>query len=707
MGNGSIRSRVRIAIAVLGTGFLALLILVQWTGWQTHNNMVIASQSLFPATLSSQEAVSAFQKLTKSYSDAVLMEDQAGIGKADEAAQGVRNALQSVREKVAFDPVLQKQIAKLMDSFNDLASRSDVAYGKMIQSKGNLPEGVQTSLVALAKDNEQMEESLRDLRSALSKDFQARLDSVSMWSKLQRVLGLVLFLVLACAGVVIAVQAERTVSAPLQQLITRCRQIAGDLIGTGEKTVAGDEIMQLSQSFESLVSHLHEMAAVAETIARGDLSQEVRPRSEHDALGQALARMTEGLMDLVSTVRENAAQVASGSTQVAEASEGSALISTQSSSAIDEVMSTMHEMAANVQNVVRHTKVQTSSIGETSSSIEHMVISIQRVADSSKTLMDISDRSKAEVDKGIERMHRTTDGLNRINDSIQATSGIIDVLGQRAENVGKIIEVIDDLAEQTNLLALNAAIEAARAGEHGLGFAVVAEEIRKLADRSAQSTKEISELIETIQHEARKSVDNMDKSTAIVNEGLSLGKELDDALTKIAAVVKEVNTFARDIGGVTKEQSNGSMQIANATAKLNDITKEINSSVEEQATGTDNVVKAMDRMRELVQQSASGSAELAASSDQMSKMARDLMELMGRFRLRSASEGEWAQKPRSLGGRAGTVGDWKPIIGGPNGVVKLKNGDVLKVLGKSNGSSDGLATLAAFTKGPDRPKRDN
>ncbi|HEY7615329.1 MAG TPA: methyl-accepting chemotaxis protein, partial [Terriglobales bacterium] len=223
------------------------------------------------------------------------------------------------------------------------------------------------------------------------------------------------------------------------------------------------------------------------------------------------------------------------------------------------------------------------------------------------------------------------DGLNRINTTIQSSGEIIDVLGQRADDIGKIIEVIDDLAEQTNLLALNAAIEAARAGEHGLGFAVVADEVRKLAEKSAQSTKEISELIQSIQKEARKAVENMDRSTGIVNEGLELGGELNAALKKISNVVTEVYKFAQEIGAATNEQSHGSSQIARATTRLNEITHEINSAVEEQASGAQAVVKAMERMRELIQQSTSGSTELAASSEQMSKMSRDLLSSMHRF----------------------------------------------------------------------------
>jgi len=297
-------------------------------------------------------------------------------------------------------------------------------------------------------------------------------------------------------------------------------------------------------------------------------------------------------------------------------------------------------MSVNVQNMVKSTQTQASSVSETSASIDQMVASIQRVADTAKVLLDISQRSRDEVHSGINTMEKATDGLSRINAAISSSAEIIGALGQRADDIGKIIEVIDDLAEQTNLLALNAAIEAARAGEHGLGFAVVADEVRKLAEKSAQSTREISELIQSIQKEARKAVDNMDKSTSIVNEGITLGSDLSTALKKISNVVSEVFKFAQEIGAATNEQSHGSSQIAKATTRLNEITHEINSSVEEQAGGAQAVVRAMEKMRELVQRSSSGSTELAASSEQMSKMSRLMLEAMDRFILEASGNGD-------------------------------------------------------------------
>ena len=180
-----------------------------------------------------------------------------------------------------------------------------------------------------------------------------------------------------------------------------------------------DEIGELARTFAKMVTYLKEMAGVSESIAGGDLTVEVKPRSSHDTLGNAFARMVEG---------SGAAWCAACATlrpkwpappdQVADASDDSAKIGLQASSAIDEVTSTMHEMSVNVQNMVKSTQVQASSVSETSASIDQMVASIQRVADTAKVLLDISNRSREEVHSGIATMEKATDGLNRINTTI-------------------------------------------------------------------------------------------------------------------------------------------------------------------------------------------------------------------------------------------------------------------------------------------------
>jgi methyl-accepting chemotaxis protein len=473
------------------------------------------------------------------------------------------------------------------------------------------------------------------------------------------VLSAIFTLVALFVGGFVAYWTANSITGPLSNLMTVAHKIGntGDLDHNIEiDTQRNDEIGELARTFANMVTYLKEMATVSEAIANGDLMVDVQPRSKQDTLGHAFQQMVQSLRGLVRSVRDLASQVASASNQVAGASDESAKISLQGSSAIDEVTSTMHEMSVNVQNMVKSTQTQASSVSETSASIDQMVASIQRVADTAKVLLDISNRSREEVHSGITTMDKATEGLTKINNTIKSSGAIIDALGTRADDIGKIIEVIDDLAEQTNLLALNAAIEAARAGEHGLGFAVVADEVRKLAEKSAQSTKEISELIQSIQKEARKAVENMDESTTIVNEGLELGSELNGALRKISNVVTEVYKFAQEIGAATNEQSHGSSQIARATTRLNEITHEINSAVEEQASGAQAVVKAMERMRELVQQSTSGSTELAASAEQMSKMSRELLDALERVAGKTGEVERHGREGRAVGARRAAAG---------------------------------------------------
>ena len=633
----SIRTRLyRSFGAILGT--VVLLFLVNFFALHREHTARAASARSELASATSSGLRYQMMQNRLSLNSYLLSGDGRELEKMTDGIRQVSGQVDAAKElsstdqqKAALDKVNALEQAWAIDFANALATkRKDVDAGNVTVSELQIFYLQKDPASWLKNSTEALDVADRETKKIIE-ERRASDESLANWAVLVALIGTLLAVGF---GTFVAYRTAGSVTGPLYKLMSAAQQIAetGDLEQKIE-VLQQDETGQLAHSFNSMVGYLGEMATVSKELAGGNLTVDVVPRSTKDTLGQAFVQMVGGLHDLVRNVRDAASQVASGSSQVASASDESAKISLEASGAIDEVTSTMHEMSVNVQNMVQSTQTQASSVSETSASIDQMVASIQRVADTAKVLLDISNRSREEVHSGITTMDKATDGLNRINRSIHDSGQIITALGQRADDIGRIVDVIDDLAEQTNLLALNAAIEAARAGEHGLGFAVVADEVRKLAERSAQSTKEISELIESIQKEARKAVENMERSTGIVNEGLTHGEELNGALRKISNVVTEVYKFAQEIGAATNEQSHGSTQIANATSRLSELTHEISSAVEEQASGTQAVVRAMERMRELTQQSSSGSAELAASAEQMSKMSRDMLDSMDRFRL--------------------------------------------------------------------------
>jgi len=570
------------------------------------------------------------EKVNKGLTDII---DQIKRGESNATSEAVRTALIQVESTEASwaDNFAKPLIAKRHQVDSGDATVSDL---QIFYLQKDPSSWLTKSSVVLDQSKEEIQKSYEQTNKSA--------ETASNVSFIMTIFGTFFALIL---GALIALRTAKSITEPLNHLITVAREIgdSGDL-DQNIDIHRNDEIGALATTFNNMVAYLKEMASVSMAVAEGDLTVEVVPRSKRDTLGNAFLRMSHGLQDLVRTTRDSAGQVSAGSNQVAGAADESAKVSVQASSAIEEVTSTMHEMSINVQNVVKNTQVQASSVAETSASIDQMVTSIQRVADTAKVLLDIANRSREEVVTGIQTMEKATDGLNRTNQAIQSSAEIINILGHRADDIGKIIEVIDDLAEQTNLLALNAAIEAARAGEHGLGFAVVADEVRKLAEKSTQSTKEIADLIQSIQREARQAVENMERSTRIVEEGLTLGNDLGSALHKISNVVTEVYKFSQEIGAATNEQSVGSSQIAKATSRLTEITQEINSAVEEQASGAQAVVRAMDKMRELVQQSASSSTELSAAAEQMLKLSRNLLDSMDKFVLDRSAQSHSRRK---------------------------------------------------------------
>jgi len=398
------------------------------------------------------------------------------------------------------------------------------------------------------------------------------------------------------------------------------------------------------------------LAAEAKFMAGGDLTRAVHfqprqmPVESEDEVGrmaasfnvmqdkvgeiaEAFTLVSSGLRDLVLHVQSASDEVAAGSEAVVKSTSLAAQGNECAVEAVEGISATVHEINANIQSVARGAQSQASSSVQTLASIESMIRSVQTVAQAAEELVRIAEGANRSVTDGQLAMSSATEAMGEIHDVIRSSAVFVQELGGMAEDIGKIVEVIDGIAEQTNLLALNAAIEAARAGEHGLGFAVVADEVRKLAERSAKSTGEIADLVRGIQAQVRKAVREMEDSTVKVDQGIKRTDELRENLSKISAAVSEVARCSQQIGAATAEQSSGTQQIEQATARLSELTQEISAATEEQSVGTEQVVKAIEQIRATVQENAGSTGELAASAEELSRQAVLMRDLAARFRV--------------------------------------------------------------------------
>jgi methyl-accepting chemotaxis protein len=479
-----------------------------------------------------------------------------------------------------------------------------------------------TELIGLVAENTRKQES--EMFAEVAKKSAEAYDSVFRNSLVFMALGIGL-------GVFLSLVIIRAITRPLNDIVLVANKTSEGDLSQEVMVTSADETGMLASAFRDMMAYLRAIAHTAEEVAQGDLRSEVTPRSDKDVLGNAFHSMIAGLRGIITDVRVGADQMASASAQIASTSEQAARNNEAAATGVEETTSTMHEMSANIQNVAKNSQSQASSVTETSASVEQMVTSIQRIASTAKQFVELSERTRKAVNQGLDAVDRSVKGTDDINRAITRSADTIAALGSRVEDIGRIVDVIDEIAEQTNLLALNAAIEAARAGEQGMGFAVVAEEVRKLAERSAKSTKEIAELIAGIQKEAQEAVKVMEKSTQLVEKGVEMSKQVGDTLKAIDGSVVEVDKYSKEIGAATQEQSSGSTQIAKSAESLREITHEISSATEEQASAAEQIVKTMEKMREMIHQNASGTTELASSAEQLRSQADRFQEIVGKF----------------------------------------------------------------------------
>ncbi len=301
--------------------------------------------------------------------------------------------------------------------------------------------------------------------------------------------------------------------------------------------------------------------------------------------------------------------------------------------ALRELVATIEDSAIKIDGAARQTRAtgghlaqasetQAKQVGDASESIARMAASIEAVSGDSERSADVARHSVDVAHKGGEAVRRTIEGMNTIRETIQDTSKRIKRLGESSQEIGNIVELINDIAEQTNILALNASIQASMAGEAGRGFAVVADEVQRLAERSANATRQIEVLVNTIQSDTNEAVVSMERSTTDVVGGALLAENAGAALDEIESVSNQIATLVQNISTTSSEQA---VAAADVTRNMG-VLREVSSQTAEATSATsDSIGKLVD----LASQLRSSVAGFRLPESSKSRSSRSMVEPSG------------------------------------------------------------------------------
>ncbi len=266
---------------------------------------------------------------------------------------------------------------------------------------------------------------------------------------------------------------------------------------------------------------------------------------------------------------------------------------------VEDTAATTEEMVASIKEIDRNVELLNQFVAETSEAMARMGRVIEQVERNAADSKAISELVAGNAEKGMRAVLLTIEGMDGIYGSVSQTRQVIESVGRKGQEIGLILIVIQEVTEQTNLLALNAAIIAAQAGEHGRGFAVVAEEIRQLAERTAQSAKEIGSLIGSFQTETGRAVEAMQEGMRRVEEGSERSREAGRALREILESARQSSDRVGEIAGATREQARGSQAVAASVGKVHDMVAQIKKATTEQTLGSEQIMSAVENMREM------------------------------------------------------------------------------------------------------------
>jgi methyl-accepting chemotaxis protein len=614
------------------------------------------------------EIATSFQRIRVNLRDVVLAKDAAEMQGYDDIIASLSADLDKMDASYE-KTILSEEMKALFKEYSTARKDYQPIIDQVVAGgKANKPEEALAALrgnLAMAKAVEAAIDKMVALKTDQAKQTS---DSNTAIANTGTTTMIIVIIAGALLGIALGLLLARSITVPMGIVVTTANALAvGDLVrdmSDAEKDKIRkrkDEIGVIGKSFDLLVLYMQEMGQAAATIAQNDLRAQVQPKSAKDELGNSFQQMITSLRSAVSQVADSASNLSAASEQLASAAGEAGQATTQISATIQQVAkgtqdqaqavtrtaAAVEQMSKAIEGVAQGAQEQSRAISRASEVTSQINLAIQQVSGNAEAVTTDSAAAAEAARSGAKTVEDTLQGMQSIKDKVGVSAEKVQEMGKRSEEIGTIVEAIEDIASQTNLLALNAAIEAARAGEHGKGFAVVADEVRKLAERASQATKEIGGLIKAIQTTVHDAVKAMDEGSKEVELGVKSANQAGSALSDILNAAEAVNKQAVQASEASVRMNVSAGELVNSVDSVSAVVEENTASTEQMAANSTEVSQAIESIASVSEENSAAIEQVSASTEEMSaqveevtasaqslaEMAQNLSAVVAQFKL--------------------------------------------------------------------------